>query len=322
MTNPCQYSQLNIRCCTDRIFFGRISLMRRVISFLSILCVFGPAFAVKTRNLHYGEKSEPLFSDRKSTPALIVQIEEVLHYGYLTPGVVSGKLIIEKSPGERYSLTVPPSCAPGTYSEDSYIPCQPCGIGHYCTGGSHRAACTWGACGCTGTDHASDNMSPSGCSGILNREMTLAEVEQWIPVTDMSQWQKLSDCSSYSQSDCSISTLPGYQELYPGCAAGTIGPGTYLFILRVSACPGVDVLSGHSGVSSVRMIIFDHPVSYKSLHVCNSISNWVDLNNIEFTSHSFVVPLGGYCSNNNYTNLTGLPGSASAVMRMYVYELK
>ena len=81
------------------------------------------AFAVKTRNLHYGEKSEPLFSDRKSTPALIVQIEEVLHYGYLTPGVVSGKLIIEKSPGERYSLTVPPSCAPGTGSQDGFIPC-------------------------------------------------------------------------------------------------------------------------------------------------------------------------------------------------------
>ena len=284
------------------------------------------AFAVKTRNLHYGEKSEPLFSDRKSTPALIVQIEEVLHYGYLTPGVVSGKLIIEKSPGERYSLTVPPSCAPGTYSDDSYIPCQPCGIGHYCTGGNNRQACTWGACGCTGTNHTTDNMSPSGCAGILNREMTLAEVNTYIPVTDMSQWKMLSGCSVMNQSmPC---TLPeGGMNTYDGCATGTIGPGTYLFIeTGYFNCTGVvDIFNGESGKNTnVRMMIFDRPVSYKTLLGCNSVYNWVDLDHTVFTSYSFRVPGGGgqygYCSNNNYTNITGLPGEA--VANLYVFELK
>ena len=284
------------------------------------------AFAVKTRNLHYGEKSEPLFSDRKSTPALIVQIEEVLHYGYLTPGVVSGKLIIEKSPGERYSLTVPPSCAPGTYSDDSYIPCQPCGIGHYCTGGNNRQACTWGACGCTGTNHTTDNMSPSGCSGILNREMTLAEVEQWIPVTDMSQWRMLSGChTQYAPWYGEGTSVPGYMNTAPGCATATIGPGTYLFIIRTGGfCSGnIDMFSGAANsTTNLRIIVFDHPVSYKTLHVTNSYYNWVDLNNTEFTSYSFRVPSPAvFCTNGNYTNITGLPGAANTTT-IYVFELK
>jgi hypothetical protein len=47
-------------------------------------------------------------------------------------------------------------CSAGTYSTGGMNPCVNCGIGHFCTGGAQRTACTYGTQACVGTNHTYD----------------------------------------------------------------------------------------------------------------------------------------------------------------------
>ncbi|MDR0727135.1 MAG: hypothetical protein LBF37_03675 [Rickettsiales bacterium] len=75
-------------------------------------------------------------------------------------------------------------CAAGTYLPAGGNDCVNCGLGYYCTGGSHRAPCTGGAIGCNNENNASDQMAP----GLVNRVLTLDEVNAYMPQTEISQW--------------------------------------------------------------------------------------------------------------------------------------
>jgi len=265
--------------------------------------------------LYYGSQSTALFPDKKSTPALAVNKSGTIYYGYLATGNASGKININYS-GNTYNLTAPPACSPGTYSADGFIPCIDCGLGHYCAGGMQRAACTGGAIGCNGTKHAADVPAPT----FANRELTLAEVTANVPSTNFSQWKKLSSCASGSGP---IYGQPGHPDTNIPCATGTIGPGTYLFMVRYSYtgfAGTTDIFGSDSTRSNVRILIFDHPVSYKTFTVTDSFWNWVDLNHTTFTNYSFQVPQGSYYQNNNYTNVSGMPGSIN-IFSMSVFEL-
>jgi hypothetical protein len=269
-----------------------------------------------------GGGSVPLTAIKQTTPSLVILMNGTKHYGAMISGTAPSDAIKINKDGTTYWIGS--YCAPGKYSATGTSACQDCGIGYYCEGGNYsRAACTYGSVSCNGINHAFDPPLP-GEAPPMNKELTLAQVNQWIPATSFSQWKKISGCSNFQEPGYSAGPVTGFQNSAYGCATGTIGPGTYLFITRTSFCNsgGSDIFSGISrDTTAVRIIIFDHAVSYKIIHVNNSFYPWIDLDHDIFTSHSFAVPSAGYCSNNNYTNISGLPGDTT-VPNMYIYELK
>jgi hypothetical protein len=64
---------------------------------------------LQTRTLHFGAGlSAPLYTDKKTTPALNVQIGSTTWYGYLTGGTAPGRLTVQTPTGQVYSLGAPP----------------------------------------------------------------------------------------------------------------------------------------------------------------------------------------------------------------------
>ena len=220
------------------------------------------------------------------------------------------------------------NCPAGTYSPDGIMPCQNCGIGHYCTGAMTRTPCTYGAISCQGINHASDPAMPAGAP--INKLMTLDEVNEFIPTTDATQWRKISCCAS-----------PQYTELTPGnpsalnyakyaCATGTIGPGTYLFITHYtnsSWTNSIDSITGNTGSKTSAIIaIFDHPVSYASMHGNSIFQHFIDIEHPTYTKWTFsTAPVNGNW-NQPDTNETNILNIINLIelgwANLCVYELK
>jgi hypothetical protein len=208
-------------------------------------------------------------------------------------------------------------CNPGTYLRSYSEACVNCGIGHYCQGGSHRSSCTGGAIACNGVNHTADVLADSS---LVNRVLTMSEVEENIPDTDITQWKRLS-CCAHGSGDLSTINTPG-----TGCAHGSIGPGTYLFVSRYVTAVGaavdkLDSLDGSENVSSVYIGIFDHAVGYKTIHANNVFNNFVDTENAEFVSYTIKIPVDPWYRNENVSNISNIPSEVGAY-NICVYELR
>jgi len=66
------------------------------------------AHAAQTRTLRIGNQSVTLTSDKRSAPALAVQIDNTVWYGYLVNGTAPGRLTVQMPGGQIHSLTAPP----------------------------------------------------------------------------------------------------------------------------------------------------------------------------------------------------------------------
>jgi len=292
-------------------------LLRGIIFVAFMLAFVCAAYAAQTRTLHIGTSSVPLFLDKKSSPALAVQIENTVWYGFLASGTAPGRLVTEMPSGERYHLRSP-DCEAGTFSTSGSIPCQPCGQGHFCTGGSHRAACTGGACACDGTDHASNPVVPVHC--LTNRMLTLAELQSAnIAATSFADWQEVR-CITAHACHRGTATTPTATNT---CAIGTIGPGTYLFTTRHTnggASGTRDSFSNTLGtsVSSANIAIFDRQVGYNILHAEGTYFNFVDTNRSNFISWTIRSPNApNFNANLNATNVSGLNQIGAATLCIF-----
>ena len=78
--------------------------------FVAIFLAGGMAtHAQQTRILRIGTQSVTLTSDKRSSPALVVQMPEGdIWYGYLTTGTAPGRLTVQMPGGQIHSLTPPP----------------------------------------------------------------------------------------------------------------------------------------------------------------------------------------------------------------------
>ncbi len=273
--------------------------------------------------LHIGDASIPLSNTKNTSPALAVNVRDKIYYGALFSDSPASKTLRIEYKGTNYWLGE--FCAPGTYAPSGTNTCIACGIGHYCTGGHHRQSCTYGAIGCPGTQHALDGALPDGAP--INAFMTLTQVNEFIPVTDADQWKKLSCCSAQH----SVATPNNPSELnniQNACATGTIGPGTYLFSTHyeLSTWVRIDSITGNIGsMSNAVIAVFDHPVSYASIHGDNIYQHFIDTEHPTYTEWDIsTAPVGGWTTvNKNDTNISDIINIiGSATYSLCVYELK
>ena len=198
-----------------------------------LLCLCGQAVAY---NLNYGTGSLPLTVDKKTFPSLAVQIGETVYYGALFTYPANPNTIRLDVNGTLYWAGV--YCAAGTYSAKGHEPCSACGAGYYCTGGLHRAACTYGMVGCPGANHTAD-LAPT-CSSDQCTNLTAAG-------------QSVSDAA------------PGHNSCHEGgMLAGTyrvvLGGGSYPPNALISAIPGQERLGP---AELTYQFILPHPAYYQ-----------------------------------------------------------
>lgn len=107
-----------------------------------------------------------------------------------------------------------------------------------------------------------------------------------------------------------------------GCAGGPLGPGTYLFTDRAGGfCSSLtDPFDGaQNSAYTANIIIFDHSVSYKTIHAENVYWHFIDIDGPDFTNWDFHVPNGRFCDVDIRANVSGLE---SLPRLMCVYELQ
>lgn len=287
--------------------------MRAKILMLSILiCGWGRlCFAV---TLHIGDAQITLSETRHTSPTLVVRIGDARYYGALFSDDAPTGTVRTNIEGTQYWLGE--WCAPGTYLPAGASRCADCGLGHYCTGNRHRAACSGGIIGCPGTRATADAAAPA----FANRILTADEIAENITPTDLSQWRQISCCKSlyddyYNTLDKDLSKVNSVQ----GCAGGPLDTGTYLFTVRTGDwCPASDPFSG-VGSFSTDIMVFDHTVSYKTIHAKNIFYNFLDLDGPEFTGYDVRVPDHYYCATDIRANVDGLADVPRAIC---VYELR
>ena len=274
----------------------------KLLAFLLFLVV---PFSAHARVLHYGDYSVALTDEKHTTPALHIQIGDELVFGAMfTDTAPENSLRISFNDTNYW---VGPWCAAGTYRLPGTRECTPCGIGHYCTGGSHRAACSGGAIACPGVNHGMD-----ATTELANKILTADEVNQYMPATDISQWKLLSSCQ---EMPCSR-TFVDYgvlDDISCACARGVIGPGTYLFI---GDYVGQSLLSAY-------IAVFDHPVEYGSFHANGIFYNAIDTEHIPYQTYNVRAAPDHWLYGTNQSNVTGLyVGMGGSNIRLIVYELK
>ena len=187
-------------------------------------------------------------------------------------------------------------------------------------GGRHRVACSGGIIGCPDVHATSDGAAPDFANRILNND----EIAGITPTTDLtSHWRQVSCCSSvhgdyYSTLYKDLSLVNSVQ----GCANMVLHPGTYLFIVRTlsGTCSRYsDPFTGDTGGYIAQMAIFDHDVSYKSIHAISVFWHFIDVDSPEFTDWDFHAPTGNYCDVSIPDNITGLE---TVPRQLCVYELQ
>ena len=144
----------------------------------------------------------------------------------------------------------------------------------------------------------------------LNRFLTLAEVNKYIVPTDISQWELISVCNEMlglEKCNKDIEVAKNMPEC--GCAAGTLQPGAYLFREYYYQ-------SGNGPWPKSQIVIFDHPVGYRSQHSRGVFESLIDTEHETFESYTLATPY--YTSVQESTNVANMP----SVHNIYVYRLK
>jgi len=270
-------------------------------------------------SLHYGGGAVELGVQRVTQPALVVNRAGTHLFGAMYTGTAPAGALHISYDGTEY--WVGSGCAPGTYSPDGVASCRECGIGHYCTGGMHRKSCTYGAISCRGANHASDPAAPAGAP--INTLMTGTEVAKYIPPTDISQWGLVSMGDTFIPV-ASIFSPDSVNRPDAACASGTIGPGTYMFLARYPKENVVDSISGDEGLSNAFIAVFDHPVSYRSIHGIDIFQHFIDTNHAQYENWTLTTggSVGGWNTvNENNTNISNIDATGFFI-QLSVFELK
>ncbi len=268
--------------------------------------------------LHVGDTSITLGETKNTSPALAVSVDNKIYWGALFSDNAAANTLRVRFNGADYWLGE--FCSPGTYAPNGINTCIACGIGHYCTGGHHRASCTYGAISCPGTNHATDPAAPAGAP--INTLMTLEQVNEFMPVTDISQWTQISKCNKFIHA--TYAEPESVNNPDNACAHGVIGPGTYLFLSRYPTPGYTDSISGVPGISQAFIAVFDHPVEYRSVHGNNIFQHFVDTNHAQY--ETWTLTTGGCVGcwtyvNTNATNISNL-ADTDFDLQLSVYELK
>ena len=286
---------------------------------LTVLCM-----NVHARTLHYDEYSVELTDTKYTSPALHILIDEnELVFGAMYELPAPEHTIHIEDNGTEY--WVGPWCMAGTYLPPKSMECSDCGYGYYCSGGVARDVCLSGIIGCnTKTKSADVTVDES----LLNRILTPDEVAQYIPVTDISDWEMVDQ--GISKGSLTGNMLPEAANNPEYGQTGTIGPGTYLFSIHPSL--SVDNKGAcHGDLHSTFFAIFNKPVSYKLLSAINSLYIFLDTEHPEFTSYNVWLPADfvtsdTYCSDGPYyccevkwTNVTNVDNIGRQI---YIYKLK
>lgn len=287
--------------------------MRRLFIIFSVL-IISNAFAY---SLHIGNQTIEFTTVKHTTHALNVLTSNNEHYyGAIYSAPFPPQVLHFKTAyNEEYFLG--PWCVAGTYLPDNVNQCTPCGVGHFCTGGRHRESCTYGAIACNGTNHTFDPPMPSGTDGMYNRALTMSEVNQYIPATDIEQWKLVYGGNPYYASTCGDSPN---QSNFSG-RDQQISYGTYLVMHEYHYGTDISAVTGSQNyVSSAYIVVFDHNVMYRPLHICNYFYNFFDTLHIPYQEYDLKLP-GSFSTNNeNVTNVNNISSALS--YGVYLYRLK
>lgn len=278
--------------------------MYRFAVFLFMFCIIYDTIGA---TLHIGNKSFRLDTQKRTSPSLATIIDNQYFYGVLYPGTAPTPTAYVQYDDKYW---IGQNCPAGTYSANGIDPCIQCGIGHYCTGANQRNSCTYGAIACPDATNETD--APSPIDAPINQTMTLDDVNKLIPETDITQWRMLSCCSYYVYAD--INNPSSLNDVNNACATGTIGPGTYLFIARYTS-------TSNSIISSEHIAVFDHPVSYASIHGSNIFQHFIDLNHTTYTEYTFSTMPGYWYNNKHAANVQNIQ-SVVGDHNLCVFELK
>ena len=288
--------------------------MRNII--IALVC-----FVISNANaldFHFGNRTVPLTTVKHTIPSLNVRdAGGTVHYGALFNindyNVPANVVHVRDYDGVEYFLS--PWCDAGYYPSSDTNECVPCGYGHYCTGGNHRESCTYGIIACNTTTASFDPPMPAGTDGMYNRALTMDEINQYVPVTDISMY------------DTIYKNNPVY-KIYFNCEAVDNGAdpndtrlsvldheiekGTYIAVHKISSTGKTCALDGEYGFScSAYFVVFDHDVSYRPVHICHYFHNFFDTLNIPFSEWNLRIPFSYDKNNENITNVSNLENTVS-----------
>lgn len=273
--------------------------------------------------LHIGNTSVPLSENKNTSPALAVDMDNKIYWGALYTDTAPANTLRIQIDDTNYWLGE--YCTPGTYAAAGTNTCIACGIGHYCTGGHARKTCTYGAVSCPGTTHSTDAPPPDGATAAINNFMSQEQVNQYIPPTDISQWEILSCASNMCSAD---STNPDTINL-PGVytTEGTIGPGTYLFIARYLGNAFIQTPDSlepdKKGTTTIKMAVFNKPVGVRAIHGNNIFQFFVDTEHAPYQAYTISsTPIGAWPQNTNASNVSNIPSVIPLSYSLCVLELK
>ena len=155
----------------------------------------------------------------------------------------------------------------------------------------------------------------SAPANLRNRFLTLAELNSiGFPPTDLSVWQMVASCDENLDPSlwCPGINAPNLPNV--ACADGTLQPGIYLFV------------SNFFGVHfcQAKIAIFDRPVGFRIIHMTNTYSIFLDVNNQTFISWTDALNAGHPCNScdlwpRQETNVSSLD---SAPPRMSIYRIQ
>lgn len=292
-------------------------------SIVLLLCMFvSNAFAFA---FHYGNRSVELTTTKHTTPSLNIKTQSGDHYygalfnvnDYTVPTNI---VHIRDYDSTEYFLG--PWCDAGQYPSPETNECIPCGLGHYCTGGHHRESCTYGIIACNTTNNTYDPPMPAGTDDLYNRALTMAEVTQYVPQTDIEQYDAVfASCDSpgnapshTSENDAGFSTVER-----------SVLHGTYLVGHQYPVNSAVvSEITGESGyVSSAYLIVFDHDVLYRPIHNNPHCFNYFDTQHSPWYEADLQIPYLSFGINENVTNINNISQEfINKPCLLYLYKLK
>ena len=293
--------------------------MKHIFTILLCLCA-SSAFAAA---LHFGEYSVDATTVKHTTPSLniINEFGERFYVAAYDTMPAPKNVFHVKTVDKEYYLG--PWCDAGYYASRETNKCVPCGYGHFCTGGNHRETCTYGIIACNTTTNSFDPPMPAGTENMYNRALTMAEVNQYVPVTDISDWGKEPSAAYDGSIPCNTSVNDPVFEPRDK----EIGRGTYLVMHRhyTNAFTRNGAISGTYGrVESAYIVVFDHSVIYRPISMCNNIGNYFDTLHIPYVAYDLRLPDGeGYpyaSVNENITNINNIQQARNTDANLY--ELK
>ena len=239
---------------------------------LMAICASVPANA---RTLHYGDTSIELTGTKHTSPALHIQFGDgEMAYGALYTSSAPNNAIHIAYADKEYWLG--PWCERGTYLPRGATRCAECNMEHYGIG----------------ADLPTD---------ARNKILTLAQVDNYLPETELSEWELIDECNIQI-----CFNADAHNDPKCGCATGSLTPGTYL------------VVHIYRTISNLHteMYVFDHTVGYKIQHSAAFYGALIDTENPTFQSWTQKSPAyqGGPLIQSNVSGIEDLEPS------IYIYK--